>query len=305
MKEARAQPEVSVVVPTRNRPESAVDCARSLLRCQGLEEVVFVDQSDAPATETGLTALGDTRIRCIRSALRGAANARNVGIDSTRGRIIAFTDDDCRVSQDWLQQIARIFETDTEVAIVCGRVRVPPELRARGFAIEFESPVREYHHRYPPAGDNWGITANMAARREVFDRLGQFDPCLGAGAPLLAGEEPDLIFRVLKAGLKVVNANEVEVEHLGIRAPGLESSLLWRAYGVGTASAFFKHVRLGDVDAARLYVVHAGQVGIKVARNAIQGHRPTGLKYLLAFLRGTLSSLSFRIDPERRHYVPR
>ena len=279
-------------------------CASDLLRCHGLQEVLFVDQSDDRSTEVGLAGLADHRVRCVRSELRGATNGRNVGIDGTRGAVIAFTDDDCRVAPDWLERIADIFRTDADAAVVCGRVRVPDELRKQGFAIEFEPEVRDWVHRFPPPDRDWGITANLAARREVFERLGKFDPLLGPGAPLLCGEEPDLLFRVLKAGFKVVNAREVEVAHLGVRAFGPESARLWHTYGVGTAAALFKHVRLGDTDAAKLYLRHLGVMGHLIAKNLLSGERPLGLRYTLSFLSGAVASFRFRIDRERRQYMP-
>src|SRR5205085_589933 len=148
--------------------------------------------------------------------------------DSSRGEIIAFTDDDCRVAPDWISSIAHIFGSDSDAALVCGRVRVPEEIQQRGFAIGFEPQERDWFKRFPPPARDWGITANLAVRRSVLLRVGSFDPVLGPGAPLLCGEEPDLLFRVLKAGMKVVNAREVQVDHLGARAPGAESTELWR-----------------------------------------------------------------------------
>src|SRR5690348_10633192 len=228
-------PSISVVVPTRNRPDHAVACARELLACEGAEEILFVDQSDGDATERALSELGDPRIRCVRSKLRGATNGRNVGIAMTKGEVIAFTADDCRVSPDWLTRIKEVFAQDPEAAVVCGRVWVPDEFRKHGFAMEFEPEVREWSHRYPPPDRDWGITANLAARRDVFARVGAFDTLLGPGAPLRCGEEPDLLFRVLRIGMKVVNAKEVQVAHLGVRAFGAESTELWNTYGAGTA----------------------------------------------------------------------
>src|SRR4051812_5516598 len=103
---------ISVVVPTRNRPDHAAACAQALLACEGLQQVVFVDQSDSEATLEAIRALGDSRIGCVRSQLRGATNGRNVGIELTTGAIIAFTDDDCRVAPDWISRILEAFDGD-------------------------------------------------------------------------------------------------------------------------------------------------------------------------------------------------
>lgn len=294
---------ISVVVPTRNRPEHVAACAAALLRCEGFKEAVFIDQSDDEKTQLIIAGIGDPRLRCERSALRGATNGRNVGIQITTGAVIAFTDDDCRPAVDWLTRIAHIFTTDPAAAVVCGRVWVPQELMSQGFAIGFEPNVREWLGRFPPPNEDWGITANLAARRVVFDQLGKFDPLLGPGAPLLCGEEPDLLFRVLSAGLKVVNAREVEVEHLGIRAHGAESTDLWHMYGVGTAAALFKHIRLGDVQAAKLYLAHLTIMAKSITKRLVSGERPLGLRYTSAFVEGALKSLKFKIDRGQRLYV--
>jgi GT2 family glycosyltransferase len=303
MAAALARPSLSVVVPTRNRPDHAGECVRRLLSSEGFREIIVVDQSDGDATKTAIDSLADARVRCVPSELRGATNGRNVGIDLSSGDVIAFTDDDCRVALDWATKIVDVFAADPETAVICGRVYVPEELQKGGFAIGFEPQLREWQHRFPPPDRDWGITANLSARRSVFERLGKFDPLLGPGAPLRCGEEPDLLFRVLKAGMKVVNAREVEVAHLGVRSHGAESAELWNTYGVGTSAALFKHIRLGDMDAAKLYLQHLGIMGRVVTKNLLTGNRPTGLRYTWAFLSGILESLKFRVDSAERLYV--
>jgi glycosyltransferase involved in cell wall biosynthesis len=297
-------PVISIVVPTRNRPEDALSCARRILAGVGLLELVVVDQSDGPETATALAAIRDPRLRCIRSNLRGATNARNTGIAATTGDVIAFTDDDCRVAPDWTERLSEIFQSDPAAAVVCGRVVVPAEVQQRGFAMAFEPQVREWHGRFPPPDRDWGITANLAIRRDVLSRVGPFDPVLGPGAPLQCGEEPDLLFRVLRTGLKVVNAREVIVDHFGARSFGAESRQLWRTYGVGTSAALFKHVRLGDWRAAGLYMSHIAILSRVVVRNLLTGKRPTGIDYTLAFLSGAVKSFRFDIDRHRKLYEP-
>lgn len=298
-------PRISIVIPTRNRSADATDCVRSILRSDGFAQLIVVDQSDDRSTELAMAALRDPRVRYVSRTLRGATNGRNVGIEASGGEVIAFTDDDCRVAPDWAVSIARIFAADCEAGVVCGRVRVPEELAKEGFAVSFEPEVREWQGRFPPPGRDWGITANFAVRRDVFARVGSFDRLLGPGAPLVCGEEPDFLFRVLKAGLKVVNAREVVVDHLGVRAHGRESTKLSRIYAAGTGAAIFKHVRLGDLDAIALYLRHLGGCGRLIFTNLVHLHRPIGIGYTLAFLSGAFASFRFRIDRGQRLYVPK
>jgi glycosyltransferase involved in cell wall biosynthesis len=266
-------------------------------------ELIVVDQSDDRSTEIALSGLSDQRLRYISSTLRGATNGRNAGIELSRGGVVAFTDDDCRVAPDWAASIVHIFATDRDVAVVCGRVEVPEELAKGGFAASFEPEVREWQHRFPPPGHDWGITANFAVRRSVFARVGSFDGLLGPGAPLVCGEETDFLFRVLKAGLKVVNAREAMVEHLGVRAHGAESTKLWRIYAAGTGAAIFKHVRRFDPDAIALLLRHLRGCGRLILTNLVHFHRPVGVGYTFAFLSGVVASLKFRIHPESGLYI--
>ncbi|KUL22091.1 glycosyltransferase family 2 protein [Actinoplanes awajinensis] len=94
------EPDVSVVIPTCNRPELAVRAARSALgqTWRNLEVIVVVDGPDE-ATVKALAEIGDPRLEVIVLPERGKApNARNVGARHARGRWTAMLDDD----DEWL-----------------------------------------------------------------------------------------------------------------------------------------------------------------------------------------------------------
>jgi glycosyltransferase involved in cell wall biosynthesis len=93
-------PDVSVVIPTCNRPHLATRAVRSALAqtYRDLEVVVVVDGPD-DETCAALAAVGDDRVRVIVLPEQGQApNARNVGVRAARGRWTAFLDDD----DEWL-----------------------------------------------------------------------------------------------------------------------------------------------------------------------------------------------------------
>jgi glycosyltransferase involved in cell wall biosynthesis len=296
---------VSVVIPTRNRSTHAEACAKSILATDGFVDLIVVDQSDDRATAVALNNIADPRVRYYSSDTRGVTKGRNLGMSMSGSDIIAFTDDDCRVSADWIEKIKEIFASDLEVAVVCGRVCVPAEIQQLGYAEGFEPQRRVWQSEYPPLGRDWGLTANFSVRRAVLDKVGDFDPLLGAGAPLRAGEEPDFLFRVLRGGFKVVNAKEVVVDHYGIRKPGEEFRKLIMGYGAGTAAAMFKHVRLHDYDGIKVYLQFLVSTLIMVSGNVLHRRRPTGANYLIAFMSGTFASLKFAVDRKRRQYVER
>ena len=278
---------------------------QTILANRGLVELIVVDQSDGHETKDALASVSDDRLRYVASDARGVTASRNLGIELSQSDVVAFTDDDCRVAGDWVEKLTSVFAADAEVAVVCGRVRVPEELLDKGFTESFEPEIREWQRRYPPFGHDWGITANLSLRRSTVAKVGLFDPMLGAGAPLRSGGEPDFLFRVLRAGLKIVNAAEVTVDHLGVRAHGEESRRLMRGYGKGTGAALFKHVRLGDVAAMGVYAGFVAANVQRVCKNLVTGQRPTGLGYLVSFLSGSLDSMKYRVDRQRRAFVPR
>jgi glycosyltransferase involved in cell wall biosynthesis len=93
-------PDVSVVIPTRNRPDLALRAVGSALAQthESLEVIVVIDGPD-PETRARLATVGDQRLRLIELAATGKApNARNVGARHARGRWTALLDDD----DEWL-----------------------------------------------------------------------------------------------------------------------------------------------------------------------------------------------------------
>ncbi|WP_083448672.1 glycosyltransferase family 2 protein [Actinoplanes rectilineatus] len=95
-----AEPDVSVIIPTRDRPHLALRAVRSVLAQThaALECIVVVDGPDA-ATVAALAAVGDPRLRVVELPQRGKApHARNVGAHEARARWTALLDDD----DEWL-----------------------------------------------------------------------------------------------------------------------------------------------------------------------------------------------------------
>ncbi len=299
------RPEISVVVSTRNRPDHASECIATILDNHGPAfEVVLVDQSDDSATEAAIAGqICDGRLRHVRTGGRGLSAGRNLGIELTSGPIIAFTDDDCRVAKDWIECLSAVFTADPDASAVFGPVRVPEgTFQKAGYAVHFEAERTSFQGAIPSPGTELGVGANMAFRREALDLVGPFDPLLGAGAPFQAGEEDDIIFRVLRAGLKVVCAPEPDVLHLGVRT-GAEIKSLMEGYHLGLGAALYKHVRLGDVAAARSYLRWLGYFFAICSKNLLRGARPLGLRMHLNFLRGAVLSYRYGLDRVRKIYV--
>src|SRR5688572_29100332 len=117
---AHTMPQIAVAIPTRNRPDHAEPCVRTVLANPEPDlEVILIDQSNDDATELAVADhRTDPRFRYVRTSSLGASHARNLGLQLSTAPIVAFTDDDCRVAPDWLARIRTIFEADPSAGIV-------------------------------------------------------------------------------------------------------------------------------------------------------------------------------------------
>jgi glycosyltransferase involved in cell wall biosynthesis len=177
---------VSVVIPTRDRPEllsRAVASLRAQTRTDW-EAVVVVDGRD-PVTEALLAAEPDPRIRAVVNEVSvGGGEARNIGIRAATGTWIGLLDDD----DEWLptrieRQLAALGpETARDDVIAFSRmiVRTPHGdyvWPRRGPAIG--EPVSEYLflRRSLFAGEGGIQTSSIMAPRALFLAV-PFDPAL-------------------------------------------------------------------------------------------------------------------------------
>jgi glycosyltransferase involved in cell wall biosynthesis len=89
---------ISVVVPTRDRPQALARCLAALARQDAPSlEVVVVDDGDCAVAPGAVI---------VRADGAGPAAARNLGARAAVGDIICFTDDDCEPARDWAQRLA-------------------------------------------------------------------------------------------------------------------------------------------------------------------------------------------------------
>jgi len=174
----RDKPEVTVVIPTRNRWHRLRRTLAGALAQEGVAlEVILVDDASAermPA-DLGATATGDSRLRVVRNdAGLGLAGARNRGIAESRGTWIAFLDDDDLWAPRKLR--AQLDAADAAGAAWAYAAAIELDERARPIAPPEPPPVPEDVARLLlvanaiPAG-----SSNVLVRTDVVQRLGGFD----------------------------------------------------------------------------------------------------------------------------------
>src|SRR5688572_15917853 len=108
--------QVSVVLCTRNRHDSLRNAIQAILGSELRDfGLIVVDQSDGDVTEGIVEEVcrNDKRVCYVKDLNRGASSARNVGLGRSKGKIIAFTDDDCMACPDWLGTLSSALEADS------------------------------------------------------------------------------------------------------------------------------------------------------------------------------------------------
>ena len=251
-----AAPFVSVVVATRERPDSLARCLQSLeAQVYPAFEIVVVD--NAPRTNITACFFAERypalpHIRYVREDRPGLAAAHNAGLRvlDKRSRHVAFTDDDVITDPYWLCELMRGFEAADNVGCVTGMI-FPAELETwpqrlieqfGGFNKGYRRRIYDIHdHRpddplFPFSPGRFGSGANMAFRVDVLDRIDGFRPALGTGTPAMGGDDLAAFFRVITDGFALVYEPSSIVHHPHHREyPALRRQIY--GYGVGLTAS--------------------------------------------------------------------
>lgn len=246
---------ISVLICTRNRASSlrqTLDAVFAQRLPKELDyEVVVVDNGSRDETRRVVREFMARHSQCLRYFYEwrpGLSQARNAGLRVVSGEVVAFTDDDVLVREDWLAGIACEFAADPELYLLAGRV-LPARAGLQPVGLQ---EAAEPHTFYSPEGASFAVGANIAIRREVFVTCGDFDVRLGAGSFFAGADEVELLYRAMRAGYKLRYAPNVTVYHNHDRFTLRQACDLQYNYGKGHVAYLLKHVLGGDRNALRL-----------------------------------------------------
>ena len=254
-------PTVSVVICTRNRPDSVRTTVRSILGCrypaERFEVIVVDNASDADAAvslaENEFDR--DVPVRVEREPEPGLSNARNKGLECATGEIVVFADDDVEVDRDWLATLVAPFARDPRVGATSGRtlpgaLETPVQRWVEGFggrATGFDTRVFDLldppqdQPLFPFTVGDLGAGRNMAFRREALREQGGFDPALGPGTLAHDGDDIEALLRILLSGQVVVHDPTAVVWHAHPREYQELEQRVW-GYGIALTACLTKAI---------------------------------------------------------------
>jgi GT2 family glycosyltransferase len=295
---------VSVIIPTRNRPELVAATINSILAGGDQPaEIVVVDQS-ATVVDLGISApvTSGCRIRHVTAADRGLSRARNEGARLAEYERIVFVDDDMLADAGWLRALSDALAGDANL-VATGRVLPGPQEIPGGF-------VPALVERTAPAEFSGRIDrdvlagGNMAAPRSALRAVGGFDPRLGPGSPFPAAEDNDLGYRLLEAGYRIRYVPEALLYHRAWRPASTYISVRY-AYGLGKGGYYAKHMRGSRQHFLRRLRIDLARRMVRACRRLLRPRLAAGeLLYSLGVLVG-MTRWSFRRPDESDAYEAR
>ncbi len=181
---------VGVVVIGRNEGERLRRCLGSLRHDSG--PVVYVDSGSTDGSVSLARALGCDVVELDLTTPFTAARARNAG----RARLreidpaldaIQVVDGDCELNPDWLLRATETLRAEPRTAVVWGRRRErDPERSVYNLLCDLEWDT--------PVGIATWFGGDALIRASAYDSVNGYDPAV------IAGEEPDLAWRLRQRG---------------------------------------------------------------------------------------------------------
>jgi GT2 family glycosyltransferase len=238
-----ATPRLSLVIPTLggvgtlDRLLASIDVAAQ--RCASTVEVIVSSARDHPSHPQVVDVATKRGARVV-AATRGVGRQRNEGARAAGGSTLLFIDDDCWADPDLLAVLETAFD-EPGVGAVAGQVRFSGR-RGRVFRASQATGITDAFTGFGAtvARDvRWGVTANLAVRRAVFEEVGGLDETFPSTP---GGEDVDLGLRIIAAGHRVRYRPDIVVHHptgpWDRAAPALRR--MWN-YGRGDVALIERH----------------------------------------------------------------
>ena len=224
-----------------------------------LEIILVLDPSEELLQ--GYTAHVADDIKVTSSDKVGLSHARNVGVMTAEGEIVAFVDDDAIADEKWLEHMTKLYNDPHVMGVGGSAVANWETCQPEWFPEELNWVVGCSYEGLPTQRSliRNPIGCNMSFRKNVFTKIGYFRDDIGRfGTKLLSKEETELSMRVLKGipNAKIIYEPQAIVYHKVSRKRASLKYIWVRSFYEGVSNGLIgselKHARVMSVEASYL-----------------------------------------------------
>jgi glycosyltransferase involved in cell wall biosynthesis len=179
-------PFFSVIIPTYNRLNTLPKTMDTVLAQTFTDfEVIIADDGSTDETASWVNAVNDKRVHYFVQQNKGVCAARNLGASIAKGEYLVFLDSDDFVTQSWLSHFYEEICTSSAEVVYCKRIINGQTTNGTGY--------------------QGFLAGTFAIKKKLFHDIGGYDEFLKYG------ENTDLRWRLIKAGISIVFINKANV----------------------------------------------------------------------------------------------
>ncbi|TVQ46346.1 MAG: glycosyltransferase [Gloeocapsa sp. DLM2.Bin57] len=240
---------LGVVIIGRNEGDRLRDCLTSLTTQLNQNiPLVYVDSGSTDGSGELAQQYCQTVIELDNQTPYTAARARNAGLfwliaNYPNLNYIQFIDGDCTLATDWISKAIATLESDSQIAVVCGRRREKyPEASVYNLLgdLEWNTPIGEA----------------KACGGDALIRVEALKSVNGYNGTLICGEEPEMCIRMREKGWKILR---------------IDADMTWHDLAMSKFSQWWKRAVRGGWAVAEGFAMHGAPPEKYMVRQHLSG----------------------------------
>jgi glycosyltransferase involved in cell wall biosynthesis len=200
-------PFVSIIIPTYrdwNRLSLTIDALTKQTYPADYFEVIIINNDPQDLVPANYFLSGNMQI--VSEVKPGSYAARNKGLSLAKGEIYGFTDSDCIPHPDWIENAVKMF-ADEKIDRIGGQIDLIYRNSKDKTWIELYESIYELDQKRIVRVHKASVTANLFARKSLFEKVGPFD------GNKMSGDDFGWNRRANALGYNIIYGENVKISH--------------------------------------------------------------------------------------------